>query len=220
MKTARNTLVFNALPPRIGDPLSETNSLGRFGAPDRLMSTISNTKSNPHHPHLMRTKPKPTKRADGTLNALCAALKLSKRRVSTLLAQGMPDGVEAALAWRAARESDGSVEELRRQRIALVIEQREKARIENQVRRDELISRAEVFASSLGVAHEIRRAFLGLLGTLPTELIGLPTEVAIYKILREKFHSCLEALSNGKFSNTPEIRETVDSLKTANPNDR
>jgi hypothetical protein len=106
-------------------------------------------------------KPASTRRADGSLNRLCEALGLSKRRVSELLKQGMPDDPQAALAWRDARESDDSAAALRRERIGLVRAQRLAVELANQKAQGELVSKNEVISDHIkigaAVASFIRR---------------------------------------------------------------
>ena len=138
---------------------------------------------------------KPT-RQPGTLDPLAAALKVSKRRVSQLLAEGMPSDPAAALKWREEKQSgDGSPEELRRQRIELVREQRRKLKLENEVRAGHLVSAASVQASATNVAATARNRLLKSANDLPPRLAGLG-EVAILKILRAEYLEILTDLSN------------------------
>ncbi len=89
-------------------------------------------------------KPASPRRADGTLNALCKALGLSKRRVSELLSQGMPDDPQAALAWRDARQNEDTAADLRRERIGLVKAQRVAAELANAKAKGLLVAKTEV----------------------------------------------------------------------------
>ena len=126
------------------------------------------------------TKPSPSpKRPDGTLNALCKTLGLSKRRVSELLSAGMPDDPQAALAWRHERENDDTAAALRRERIGLVKAQRVAAELANDKARGELVAKTQVQAYLVQIAmatqsflrryeREIPQVCLGL--TLPQSM--------------------------------------------------
>jgi phage terminase Nu1 subunit (DNA packaging protein) len=97
------------------------------------------------------TKKQAPRRADGTLNAICKTLNLSKRRVSELLKQGMPSDPQGAVEWRNAKENDDSAE-LRRRRIALLREQERLARIKADEADGLLIPRAEVERQHVAIA--------------------------------------------------------------------
>jgi phage terminase Nu1 subunit (DNA packaging protein) len=118
-------------------------------------------------------KPASTRRADGSLNRLCEALGLSKRRVSELLKQGMPDTPQAALAWRDARESDDSATALRKERIGLLKAQREAAEIANKKARGELVSRTEVETDTVRIASAMKAMLRALEVQLPQLCLGL-----------------------------------------------
>ena len=119
--------------------------------------------------------PKPH-RPDGTLNALVAALGVSKRRVSALLKEGMPDTVEGALAWRKQEDCSDSAEQLRRERILLVREQKTKAAIENQKARKELLPLTEVNARDVAIGAAMNAALRALENELPALCLGLRLE--------------------------------------------
>jgi phage terminase Nu1 subunit (DNA packaging protein) len=121
----------------------------------------------------MTPKPRSKKRADGTLNELCQALNLGKRRVSELLRQGMPDDPQAALAWRDARESDDSATALRRERIGLVKAQREAAEIANKKAQGELVSRTEVETDTVRIASAMKAMLKAFELQLPQLCLGL-----------------------------------------------
>ena len=121
----------------------------------------------------MTNKTRPPRRADGTLNALCDTLNLSKRRVSELLKQGMPDNPQAALAWRDARESDDSATALRRERIGLVKAQREAAEIANKKALGELVSRTEVETDTVRIASALKAMLRAFEVQLPQLCLGL-----------------------------------------------
>jgi phage terminase Nu1 subunit (DNA packaging protein) len=127
-----------------------------------------------------KTKPKMTKsspsprRADGTLNNLCKALGLSKRRVSELLSQGLPDDPQAAIAWRAARENDDSAAALRRERIGLVKAQRLAVELSNQKAQGELVAKADVIADHVRIGSAVACFIRALERELPQLCLGLP----------------------------------------------
>jgi phage terminase Nu1 subunit (DNA packaging protein) len=121
----------------------------------------------------MTQTPRSKKRADGTLNELCQALNLGKRRVSELLRQGMPDTPQAALAWRDARESDDSATALRKERIGLLKAQREAAEIANKKARGELVSRTEVETDTVRIASAMKAMLRALEVQLPQLCLGL-----------------------------------------------
>jgi phage terminase Nu1 subunit (DNA packaging protein) len=118
-------------------------------------------------------KPASTRRADGSLNRLCEALGLSKRRVSELLKQGMPDDPQAALAWRDARESDDSAAALRRERIGLVRAQRLAVELANKKAQGELVSRIEWETDTVRIASAIRSMLRAFEVQLPQLCLGL-----------------------------------------------
>ncbi len=121
----------------------------------------------------MIKKPRPPKRADGTLNALCKTLNLGKRRVSELLKQSMPDDPQAALAWRRAREDDDTAAALRKERIGLVRAQRLAAELANQRAACELVPRSEVLADSVRIASAMQAFLRKIEKDLPQLCLGL-----------------------------------------------
>jgi hypothetical protein len=154
-----------------------------------------------------------------TNKQIAERLGVSVRRVSQLKEAGLPShNLDAAAEWKKNHVSTAtdSAELLRQGRVKLVFQQERRAKLENDIRAGHLILRTEVYASGLAVTSEAKRAFLNLLNTLPPELCGLPSETAIFKVLRGRFYTVLENLSNGKYA-TPEIKETIDSFKTAEP---
>ncbi len=142
------------------------------------------------------SKPPTTRRPSGTLNALESALGISKRRVSALLAEGMPDDVESALAWRAERSGgDGSADELRRERIRLIQSQRRKLDFEHAVEQGQYLAAAAVRESTVRVISAARDRLLKLPAELPPQLEGLPP-AAIARALHDAVMSILTELSN------------------------
>jgi hypothetical protein len=141
----------------------------------------------------MSTKPK--RRPPGTVKRLCESLHLSRQRVTALLAAGMPDDPQAAAAWRKASEG-GSVEELRRKRIALVGEQTKREELENERRRGLLIPRAEHVELSLRSAVAAKMALWELINSMPPMLAGL-TEIPIAIVLEREFRQVLDRLYHG-----------------------
>ena len=125
---------------------------------------------------MTKSKSKPIRRPAGTLTALSKALRLTKRQVSTLLTQGMPDSPAEAIAWRQAEHSSDSAEELRRERILLVREQRHRVQIENARVRGELLPRVEVESEITGIAMAMQGFLRALEVELPQIVLGLPLE--------------------------------------------
>lgn len=143
----------------------------------------------------MPTKPHPPKRPDGTLNALTKALGIGKRRVSVLLSEGMPDTPAEALQWREHRENNSSVEELRRQRILLIQEQRKRAEIENAEREGRLIDAGQAQASANRCFSAARGEFMKLTNDLPGALVGLDAP-QMQAVIREHIIEILTRLSD------------------------
>jgi phage terminase Nu1 subunit (DNA packaging protein) len=144
----------------------------------------------------MSTEPKRQTRPAGSLKPLAEALGVTPRRVSQLLAAGMPDDPEAAIRWKAAREtSDSSTAALRRERILLVRAQRQRVETENLVRVGELISSAEVRQSVYRVCRVVRDEFLKLGHDLPPRLEGLGA-AAMSKLIRAEVIAILTRLSD------------------------
>lgn len=143
----------------------------------------------------MPSKPAPSKRPDGTLNRLVKALGIGKRRVSVLLAEGMPDTVAEALEWRSKRENSSTVEELRRQRILLIQEQRRRAEIENAERLGKLIDAGQAQASATRCFSVARGSLLKLTNDLPGKLVGLDA-ADMQAIIREDIIQILTELSD------------------------
>jgi hypothetical protein len=125
---------------------------------------------------MTKPKSKQTRRPAGTLNALSKALKLTKRQVSTLLLQGMPDTVAEAVAWRQAEHSSDSAEQLRRERILLIREQRQRVEIENKRVSGELIPRAAVKLSDTKIGCAVRAFSKAVENELPALCLGLGLE--------------------------------------------
>ena len=121
----------------------------------------------------MTQKPRSKKRADGTLNELCQALNLGKRRVSELLRQGMPDDPQGAAEWRNAKENDDSATALRRERIGLVKAQREAAEIANKKAQGELVSRTDVETDTVRIASAMKAMLKAFEVQLPQLCLGL-----------------------------------------------
>jgi len=121
----------------------------------------------------MTPKTRPPRRADGTLNDLCKTLNLSKRRVSELLKQGMPDDPQAAAEWRNAKENDDSATALRRERIGLVRAQRLAVELANKKAQGELVSRIEWETDTVRIASAIRSMLRAFEVQLPQLCLGL-----------------------------------------------
>jgi len=143
----------------------------------------------------MTKKPPATKRADGTLNALCEALNLGKRRVSELLKQGMPDDPQAALAWRDERENDDTATALRRERIGLVKAQRHAAEIANKKAQGELVSRTEVETDTVRIASAIKAMIRAFEVQLPQLCLGLTLSQSA-PLVRQRLREIQQAFSD------------------------
>lgn len=148
----------------------------------------------------MSPPPPRTRRPAGSVKQLAAALGVSRRRVSTLLGEGMPADQQAALAWRgmgsaaSSTIADDSPAELRRRRIALLVRQEEKLAVEIDVRRGQLIDRDEVFAASLFHHARAKAKLLTLPNSLPGRLAGL-SEAKMATVIREEIIELLTELS-------------------------
>jgi len=144
-------------------------------------------------------KPSPKKTASlPPLKTLAAALGVSVRRVSQLKAAGMPsDSIKSALAWKMTQPgvADTSAERLRAERILLVAEQRTKIRIENDVRRGELVTVGSVQASAIRMTSTAKGELMKLTSELPPQLVGLDA-AAISKRLRSAITAVLTRLSS------------------------
>lgn len=144
--------------------------------------------------------PPRSRRPAGQLKQLAEALGVSRRRVSTLLLDGMPVDIAEALAWRGQSESpsasiaDDSPAELRRRRIALLRRQEEKLAVEIDVRRGQLIDRGDVFAASLFHHAKAKARLLTLPNILPGRLAGL-SEAKMSSVIREEIIELLTELS-------------------------
>lgn len=143
----------------------------------------------------MTRKPPPPKRADGTLNALCEALNLGKRRVSELLKQGMPDDPQAAIAWRDAKQNDDSAAALRRERIGLIRAQRLAVELANKKAQGELVSRAEVEADTVRIASAIKAMLRAFEVQLPQLCLGLTLSQSA-PLVRQRLREIQQAFSD------------------------
>ena len=121
----------------------------------------------------MTKKTRPSRRADGTLNALCETLNLSKRRVSELLKQGMPSDPQAARAWRDAKQNDDTAAALRKERIGLVRAQRLAVELANKKAQGELVSRTEVETDTVRIASAMKAMLRAFEVQLPQLCLGL-----------------------------------------------
>lgn len=145
-------------------------------------------------------KPSRSRRPPGSVKHLAEALGVSRRRVSTLLLDGMPVDIAEAVAWRGMASdtsstiADDSPAELRRRRIALLVRQEEKLAVEIDVRRGQLIDRDEVFSASLYHHARAKAKLLTLPNSLPGRLAGL-SEAKMCRVIREEIIELLTELS-------------------------
>ena len=148
----------------------------------------------------MSPTPPRKRRTAGQIKQLAEALGISRRRVSTLLLDGMPVDITEALAWRGQSEpasismEDDSPAELRRRRIALLRKQEQKLAVEIDVRRGQLIDRGEVFAASLFHHAKAKAKLLTLPNSLPGRLAGL-SEAKMSAVIRDEIIELLTELS-------------------------
>jgi len=145
----------------------------------------------------MTQKPPSTKRPDGTISALASALGVSKRRIGDLLRQGMPDTVEAALAWRSARENDDSTTELRRRRIGLLREQERIAKTKADEADGLLVSRDECRESWRQLGAAVAAVLTRLEKEIPQVCLGLPLSQSLPKT-KSAFHDARKLLADAE----------------------
>ncbi len=152
-----------------------------------------------------------------TIKAIAAALGVTPRRVSQLKLAGMPtDSIAASEAWRKREDlgnADFSPERLRASRIKLLDLQAERQQIENDKTTGLLVPIGEVKADAVRFTYGAKTALLGLLGSLPPSLCGLPNEIAIFKVLKSAFYDVLTKLSEGQFMAGPEVDAIIESMK-------
>jgi hypothetical protein len=140
-------------------------------------------------------EPASTKRADGTLNELVRALGIQKRRVSELLKIGMPDDIQGATAWRAARENDDTAAALRRERIGLVRAQRLHAELANQKAQGELVHRNEVIADHIKIGAAVASFIRRWQREIPQICLGLPLNQSL-PLVKARTRELQDLLSN------------------------
>jgi hypothetical protein len=150
------------------------------------------------------------KRKNGAIVALTTGLNITPSHVHKLLKLGMPDTVPEAQAWRSARAAgDDSAQTLRRERILLVREQREKIAVENQLRAGELIDLNEFGKTLFRVTFEAKMGFMKLSNDLPPRLEG-QTAATICKIMRAEIIAVLRDLSDGFMKAYPDCESNLD----------
>jgi phage terminase Nu1 subunit (DNA packaging protein) len=126
---------------------------------------------------------------------LATALAVTVRRVGQLKSDGMPsDSIQAAIAWRAQKQSgDSTAEALRTERIRLLRAQAERHETENEVRRGQLLEIGDVQRDSMKVCSLARDRFLRLSFDLPPRLEGLSANM-LAKVLHDEIVATLENL--------------------------
>jgi len=145
---------------------------------------------------MSKPPPPPKRRAPGTVKRLAEGLGITRRAVATALAAGMPADLEAARKWRENRlHGDDSAQALRRERIALVREQKTKCKIDNEIRIREMIPSGEVKEGILRVVGTLKNSLYKLTNDVPPRLSGLD-ESDIQEILRVEIDRMLTALSD------------------------
>ncbi len=142
------------------------------------------------------TKPNTSKRQNGAIVALAAGLNITSGHCHKLIKSGMPADLEAARQWRLNRTSgDDSAQALRRERIALVREQKTKFRLDNELRLKTLIPEGEVKEGIVRSFGALKNALYKLTNDVPPRLSGLD-ESDIQGILRVEIDRMLTALSD------------------------
>ena len=145
---------------------------------------------------MTKTPPPPKRRAPGTVKRLAEGLGITRRAVATALAAGMPETLPEALQWRLNRTTgDDSAQALRRERIALVREQKTKFRLDNELRLKTLIPEGEVKEGIVRSFGALKNALYKLTNDVPPRLTGLD-ESDIQEILRVEIDRMLTALSD------------------------
>lgn len=135
-------------------------------------------------------------RPDGTIKALSEAMGVTDRRIQQMLKAGMPDDVEAALAWRAEKDGgDTSAEALRKERILLVRVQREKVAHDLKMAKAESVDIAEVEDAFASIGAAIKGAVSRMEADLPPMLEGLPP-AKMQTIIRDKCDEILALLED------------------------
>lgn len=128
---------------------------------------------------------KPGEHALPTLAQLSEALEVSTRRISQLKEEGMPThSIEAAKVWRTekARESSGDFgEQLKKERVELVREQKRKVRYENEETAGRLVSRQECREAWTRIGCAISAMLAAAEMELPRVCLGLPLEQSLPK---------------------------------------
>lgn len=142
------------------------------------------------------TRPNTSKRQNGAIVALAAGLNITAGHCHKLIKGGMPPTLPEALQWRLNRSSgDDTAQALRRERIALVREQKTKCKIDNEIRIREMIPSGEVKEGILRVVGTLKNSLYKLTNDVPPRLSGLD-ESDIQEILRVEIDRMLTALSD------------------------
>ena len=145
---------------------------------------------------MSKPPPPPKRRAPGTVKRLAEGLGITRRAVATALAAGMPPTLPEALQWRLNRASgDDSAAALRRERIALVREQKTKCRIDNEIRLRAVIPDREVQEGITRVLTAIKGEWLKFAEDMPPRLEGLDAS-DIQGVLRDAINAVLTRLSD------------------------
>ncbi len=129
----------------------------------------------------MNKPPSKSRRANGTVKALAEALDITNRQVSTLLRQGMPEDVSAALDWKASQTNRDTSDELRSAKIRVLHEQEQRLKLQNEASRNELISRAEVHEMFVALGSAINVFCERASREIPNEVLGLSIEKSLPK---------------------------------------
>jgi hypothetical protein len=156
------------------------------------------------------------RRKPGTVKALASGLGITRRATQQALALGCPDTLPEARLWREDRQTgDNSAQRLRQERIALVIEQRKKAEIENAALRGELVPARESYEAAVLMGYALKAQLQKFMSDVTPSLEGL-TCGQIYKRLREGLHGILLSVS-GETYDSPEFQDIMENFRKSHP---
>lgn len=146
-----------------------------------------------------------------TLAGIADELGLSERRISQLKQEGMPvDSIDAAKAWRRAREAEttgsNSADGLRREKIKLTKAQAERADLLLEIARGKYISRKESNDSDASIAHAVAAMLKRWEAEIPALCHGLPLAKAlgVYREKSRELQTLLGDLQSEFWSHYPE----------------
>lgn len=156
---------------------------------------------------------KPGEHALPTLAQIAESLAISTRRVSQLKEEGMPvHSIEAAQVWRTekAKESSGDFgEQLKKERVELVREQKRKVRYENEEKSGRLVSRQECREAWTRIGCAVAAMLHAAEMEIPRVCLGLPLAQSLPKA-KEKMREIQATFANAEsefWKQHPEVDE-------------